>query len=241
MRGNYTIEQILERWEDIHEIENLMGRRSVYKLLAADQKEFDELWSRNDPCLGFNNGYYKGYDAVRGYARALSEYALIRADLAKQEYPEAFENKDASEIVGVGALHVEGVTTPLIELAEDRESAKGLFYVIGAQFDYGLSGWEACMSWGRLGVDFIKEDGKWKILHLVFAEDINAPLGAGWIDEKKPRAMHPIFGKLGDYKFPEPNVTRNVHERWHETRPLREFPSMPVPYDTFAGTFSYGV
>jgi len=241
MQSNYTTEQLLERWEDIHEVENLMGRRSVYRLLVRDQKEFDEMWSNKDPCLGFNYGYYKGYDAIKGYVDALSGYALMRADLAKKEYPEALGKKETQEIVGVGALHVEGITTPLIELASDRKTAKGLFYAMGAEFDYGPSGWEANMSWGRLGVDFIKEDGKWKIMHLVFAEDINTPLGATWAGKKERSSGHSVFGKPGEYKFPEPNVPLSVHERWHETRPLNKFPPMPAPYDTFADTFSYGV
>ena len=240
MHKEYTPEQLLERWEDIHEIENLMGRRSVYKLLVKDREEFDELWSKNDPCLGFNNGYYKGYDAVKGYAAALAGYALLRAELAGIARPDALGGKEAGEIVGAGALHVEGITTPLIELAEDRETAKGLFYAIGAEFDYGLAGWASNMSWGRLGVDFIKEGGKWKILHLVFAEDINTPLGTNWTGKKEPRAGRPLFSKLGEFKFPEPNVPLDVHERWHETRPLKEFPPMPVPYRTFSETFSYG-
>ena len=241
MRKTYTTQQLLERWEDIHEIENLMGRRSVYKLLVRDQKEFDEMWSKRDPCLGFNFGYYKGYDAVKGYVAALNEYALLRAGLAKKEYPGALGSKDACDLIGVGALHVEGITTPLIELAEDRKTAKGLFYAMGAEFDFGPSGREANMSWGRLGVDFTKEDGKWKIMHLVFAEDFNAPLGTGWADEKEQLSSHSVFGKLGEYKFPEPNIPQSVHERWHETRPLQAFPPMPVPYDTFADTFSYGI
>lgn len=241
MAKTYTTEQLADRWEDILAIRNLVGRRSWLTLLVKDQGVFDEMWSKNEPCLGFNSGYYKGYEAVSGYFSALRELGVKRAALAKKAYPDELGGKSAVELIGVGALHFNNVTTPLIELAGDRQTAKGLFYLMDSSIDYQASGREANMSWGRLGVDFIKEDGRWKIRHMVYAEDISAGMGTNWAVKQPEKAKDPIFGQLADFTFPEPTDPNPNYELWSEKRPIYVFPAMPEPYETFAETFSYGV
>ncbi len=237
----YTTEQLLERWEDVHEIENMMGRRAFFDLLVRDQQVFEEMWSHQDPCLGLNNGYYKGYDAVAGYFKGLHDLYLRRAELAKTAYPDELGGKAAEDLIGVGGLHFDNLTTPVIELAEDRQTAKGLWYMLGGQVDFGVSGRETEMCWGRIGVDFIKEDGAWKIWHMVIALDIDTPMGTSWAEPAPEKAADPVFGALADVKLPEPNVPRTVHELWHSRRQLKAFPPVPKAYKTFAETFSYGV
>lgn len=95
---------------------------------------------------------------------------------------------------------------------------------MGADFSIFASGPAAYNSWGRLSVDFIREDGEFKIWHMVFAEDIHALSGTSWAEP-----------------FPDPNDKANVHELWRAGRPLEAFPAVPVPYDSFGETFSYGV
>lgn len=241
MAKNYSTEQLADRWEDVHEISNLVGRRSWFTLLIKDEKIFNEMWSKNEPCLGFNHGYYKGYDAVAAYFAALRELYVKRASLAQKEFPDELGGRDAQELIGVGALHVNNVTTPLIELAEDGKTAKGLFYLMDSQVDYGASGRESVMSWGRLGIDFIKEDGQWKFWHMVYAEDINTEMGTNWAATQPEKGKHPVYGELADFKLPEPTHENPNHELWHEKRPLAPFPAMPLPYETFSETFSYGV
>jgi hypothetical protein len=237
----YTTEELLERWEDIHAIENLMGRRAFFKLLVRDQKVFVERWTKNDPCFGINDGYYKGYEAVAGYFQGLRDLAIHRAEFAKMYYREELGSRNVDDIIGVGALHVNNLTTPVIELAGDRRTAKGIWYVMDGEVDFGVTGWETCMSWGRLGVDFIKEEDGWKIWHMVYAEDINTPMGVSWAEPCPQAEPHPFFGMLAGVKIPEPSVKVKIHELWHEKRPLKPFPPVPEPYETFDETFSYGV
>ena len=57
------------------------------------------------------------------------------------------------------------MTTPIIEVAKDGETAKGLWLMYGAETmkkeDGKVSAYWAA---GQFAMDFIKEDGEWKIL-----------------------------------------------------------------------------
>jgi hypothetical protein len=62
--------------------------------------------------------------------------------------------------------------TPVIEVAGDGKTAKGIWYSIGLAVRGSVdengntsvgTGW----MWEKYGVDFIKEDGGWKIWHLI--------------------------------------------------------------------------
>jgi len=233
---NHT-EELLERWEAVHEIENLMGRRAAMLLTIQDDTLFETMWTRNEPCLGFNDGYYKGYEAVAGYFKARREYQLLRAKAAIQLNPE-LAGKTPEELLGVGALHGSNLTTPVIELAGDGKTAKGLWYVLDGEVDYGPAGYGTAHCLGRIGVDFIRAEGGWKIWHLVYAEDIRTPMGTSWTEETPEDTALP---ELAAFRFPEPNVPETVYERWHDRRQLKAFPPVPEPYETFGETFSYGV
>lgn len=243
MKRSFNTEELVSRWEDVREIENLMGRRTFYTMLGQNDKVWNEYWcgKEQDPCLGFNHGYYKGYDAVNGWFQALHGYIKLQTELVQKAFPEKLAHKAEDEAFNVGNLICRNITTPLIELAADGQTAKGLWYLMGADIGIGPSGPESRHSWGRVGVDFIKENGVWKIWHLVFAEDLNCPTGSSWGVHEEPVPADPRFAVLADYQFPEPNVPAQVHERFHEKRPLTAFPPLPERYGTFAETFSYGV
>ncbi|NTV91053.1 MAG: hypothetical protein HGA22_11955, partial [Clostridiales bacterium] len=65
----FTTEQLTDRWEHYQEIVNIIGKRSFYTLWRMDDTVFNELWCKKapEPSLGFNDGYYKGYEAIAGY------------------------------------------------------------------------------------------------------------------------------------------------------------------------------
>lgn len=237
----YTTEQLLERWEAVHEIENLMGRRAFLLMLVRDQRVFEELWSKNAPCLGVNAGYYQGQDAIAGYLAYLSDLQLARAEAAIAAHPEALDGKLPEDALGAGALHPNNLTTPVIELAGDMQTAKGLWYVMDTHVDFSQFGHDSMMSWGRVGVDFIREGGQWKIWHMIFAEDFYTTAGYDWTAPTPERTVLPEFAHLAHFKAPRPNVPQRVYELWHDRRQAKAFPAVPEPYETFADTFSYGV
>jgi len=234
------MEQQALRWKEIHEIENLMGRGAFLTLLIREQEAFARYWTKDNPCLGFNDGYYQGYEAVKGYFDALRDLSLVRAECARAAYPEELGGKSAEELLGVGAVHAPNLSTPLIELAGDMQTAKGLWYLLAGGVDFRERGWGSLMRWGRLGVDFVKEPDGWKIKNAVFAEDIRGPMGTDWIHPAPAAEADPRFRAAAEFQMPAPNVKIQVHQLWHSRRPLKAFPPVPLPYETFSETFSYG-
>ena len=46
---------------------------------------------------------------------------------------------------------------------------------------------------------------------------------------------------MGDFAYPEYTVKQEFRPLYSADRPVTLCPEIPQPYDTFAGTFSYGV
>lgn len=242
-KNQLTPEQQVTRWEHIREIENIMGKHTYYWIYCWSDKEWEDLWCKKapDPCMGFNNGYYKGYEAISGYYKACRDLMELRTKLVKEANPEEFGDKTTEEIFGVGSLDVDNMTTPIIELADDMKTAKGLWYYMRGNTNYEANGINTDHQWGWVGVDFVYEDGAWKIWHMVFAEDLKFRAGTTWVTPAEPMPVAPEYAAIGDFKFPEPNVPGSIYELWHNRRKVVDFPGLPAPYTTFADTFSYGV
>lgn len=226
-KPNFTADQQAQRWLDRRNIENLMGRRFSYKLLKQEDRELKELWCKKaaDPVLGFNDGCYKGYDAISGYFEALAKQADERVGYAKANY-EALADKADSELHGVGSLSPYTLTTPVIEIAADGQTAKGLWYIVGAASDIGKNGSEAAWYRGKLAADFVLEDGAWKIWHLLEISDVFCRAGTNWVGNELAAEDF----AAADTALPAKNAPAPAAK-----------PGVPVPYGSFDSTFSYGV
>lgn len=124
----YTALELVSRWEDIREIENIMGKRAFRGIFRQTREVWGNYWCRKvpDPCLGFNSGYYKGYDALEEFFKATDDLTALRSKLVQGAHPDKLANLYDEDIFGVGSLVAENITTPVIELAVDGETAKGL-------------------------------------------------------------------------------------------------------------------
>jgi hypothetical protein len=243
----YTTEQLTERWEAHNGITNLVGRLSFREILR-DTDAVLEQWCGESatPCLGFQHGYYKGRAAIEGYYGAIKERELAKAETAMKLHPAELAGKAAADVRGVGSLRALNFTTPVLELAGDGETAKGLWYIMGGEVDfYSEAGPAANNLWGRIGIDFMKENGSWKLWHVLCVTDIHAPMGGDWA---APPQGHDIPGDIpGEYEriaacaLPKPTVEREVYPVYSAGRRLLRFPRIPEAYESFAMTFSYGV
>ncbi|MFT3905656.1 MAG: nuclear transport factor 2 family protein [Steroidobacteraceae bacterium] len=72
-----------------------------------------------------------------------------------------------------GSLHVHSMLTPVIEVAADGQTAKGVWDSFGPNISSAseIGNW----LWVKYGVDFTKEDGVWKIWHLQVYALFNTP------------------------------------------------------------------
>ncbi len=217
--------------EDTTAIANIMGAFTFLNCYKQHKRQF-ENWSHNEPTITLNDGKYVGYEAVKAffvdYHEAQTRWAN---ETMRKLFPEELGGKSDEEIWAVGSNTVLNFTTPLIEVAFDGQTAKGMWYVYGSTTEVYSTGPKAAWNFGRCAVDFVKEDGVWKIWHMTMFTDIQCPVGGNWGKDK----MYPHEG----VEIPEPTVKEHYYTGYGEDFLSLVEPPLPEPYDTFANTFSY--
>jgi hypothetical protein len=209
----------IERLQAINEIQNLMSTFQ-YLHTAHKHKDVMALYAKKqkDVRINFaNQGYWEGFDAP--------QRAWAFLDRMTDNPPP-----------GMMAIHP--ITTPVIVVAGDGKTAKGVWIGTGisassmGRRDEGR-GPNAAWAWQKYGVDFIKEDGKWKFWHFhiyrIFRLDWDA---ARWEDQFKKDEptmiveIQPDGPSVDDFPY-LPTTTQVLA------------PIPPTPYETWEQTFSY--
>jgi hypothetical protein len=171
------------------------------------------------------------------------------------------EIKNVPENLGVGfGYEMNFLTTPVIEIAGDGKTAKGIWYspgvnIVGSVIEDGKTSMRGDWRMTKYGVDFVKEDGKWKIWNIRIYLDNTPP---GW-SYKNGQAVYeparaagagaPDGGATGGgaaHGHPG-SATRGItlkpnpdpYKVWSPTRAQKIQPGLPEPYYTFSETFSY--
>lgn len=233
---------LLERLEWRREIRNVMGNISHDYAVKQEAMVFERYWTKTkEPCLGINTGYYKGAAAVSGYYKALGEEIALTSQLIQKRFPKELGKKTAEEVYGVGMMTYLPFDTHVIEIADDGETAKGMWNVRGSYSYLTPSGPVSNWTYGWTAVDFIREDGQWRVLHMQMVYNIDHPCGVPFCGASRQYPPVEGFEEAGSFQMPEPNVPCTVMETFRPDRPYTRSPEVPVPYDTFANTFSYGI
>jgi hypothetical protein len=235
-------ELLVERWEHQREIKNLMGKYSNCLILNREAEMFDLFWSRqkDDVCLGFNDGFHLGASAIKGYYSARHERAALVASLLKRRFPERLQDKSKAELFGMGTFQVKPLSCPVIEVAGDFLSAKGLWFSLGACAEAHSYGPSSNWTWGFCAADFTRENGAWRLWHLQCLNDVDSRCGASWAEPMQELPELPEFAELKSFAMPAPNAKAQLRRLYSPDRPLMPPPRLPEAYDTFSETFSYG-
>lgn len=232
---NMTDEERIRRVWDVQEIKNVMGRHAYYHAYNMHEQEIDELWVQKPENMatasfGQNWGYQIGIALIREnyadknikiYQKDLDK--LCAADPTIENIP---ENR------GIGSMLMHQISTPYIEVARDGQSAQALWYSPG-QITMAHPGHvDALWMYERYGVDFLKEDGEWKIWHLFVGTDIMQPAGAD--RAKQPVEAEEGFG-VGNDGDPETDITLTyAFEAYTARYNYQLYPAIPEPYETFS-------
>jgi hypothetical protein len=129
------------------------------------------------------------------------------------------------------------LTTPIIEVAGDGQTAKGMWYSPGQVTEVSSDGKpSANWIWEKYGVDFVKEDGAWKIWHIHMYTDFFTQVGKSWTDET---ADAPMGVGQPPVAIPRPDKEEETYKVYSMTQVPQDAPRMPEPYYTFSETFSY--
>ena len=239
---DFTAMELLERLEWRREIRNVMGRVSHDYAVKQEAEIYDRYWSRSpEVCLGLNNGYYKGAEAVSGYYKALGEEIALSSELIAGMFPQELGDKTPEELKGVGMISYVPFESQIIELADDGKTAKGMWNVRGSTSSLTAAGPVARWIFGWAAVDFVLEGGEWKILNFLLLYNVDHACGTPLTGPDQVYEPVPEFAPMADFKLPAPNVPQVLMETFRPDRPKTVSPRAPEPYATFAETFSYGI
>lgn len=223
----FTDDERIRRVWDVLEIKNVMARHAYYHAYNQHQKELDEIWvkkpeNQKTASFGQNWGYQVGMDAIQKYygdQNIIDHQEDLKAMIEK--YPDI---EDKPENLGLGQMLIHQLSTPYIEVAADGQTAQGLWYSPGHVTVAHPDRVDAMWMYERYGVDFIKEDGEWKMWHMFVGTDWGLPAGSDVTKEPipepgdGPKAFMPMT-----YEF----------EAYTSRYNYMLYPAIPQPYDTF--------
>jgi hypothetical protein len=239
-KKDFTAEALLTRWEIRREVQNIMGKYSQ-SYCIKQEGALPQFWSkRDDISLGLNEGYYIGQDAVKGYYAAIEAETKLASKLIAARFPKKLEDKTEEELFGVGQVSYRPIDTAVVEVADDLQSAKGLWVVRGLVERVTTAGPVSFWDFSYWAVDFILEDGAWKILHMLDLHEVDSRQGINLTDTPEPLPEDPAFAEMATVSIPAPTRPCPLRETYGADRPFTPSPRVPEPYKTLAETFSYG-
>jgi hypothetical protein len=135
-----TAEMKAQRALDILEIANMASMHEYYHSALMHEAELDNVWSKRDDIAWKNNSdYYANRKAVYNF------------------YGEGVKKMDKT-----AALWYHMLATPVIVVAGDGQTAKAVWQSFGNVSGANMAQWTE----EKYSMDFIKENGIWKIWHL---------------------------------------------------------------------------
>lgn len=171
--------------------------------------------------------------------RVLSQFALDRSDVSVEFADEGrFVGRDAvmaivDQVVNrpsvPGAMVDVQLTTPIIEVADDLQSARALWWTAGAgALADGGGDPQAIWLWGMIAADFIPVGDEWKILHAHYFRYIKCDFHKGWVEDlsminRRQAPMHPLSSPTSYHNPYSPLTIRDG------------IPAAPRPYAHYEG------
>ena len=233
----------LQRSHDREEISNLMSRHQYLFAANLCGQIVDELWS-TDADIHLEEGasgvYIQFRDGVRDYYR--------------QRYGAGCEAKP-------GQMRMDAITTPMIEVAADGRTAKGVWMSFGTETEVFPAGTQSGIPsvdaqqpdaygnrhyahwvWKKYAADFLHEAGGWKIWHLHLYDIFRCPFEQNWVTYALARDGDDaaLDAKLRlDHGGITPERPTTFHWQYRPDTLVPFQPQLPEAYGTFADTFSY--
>lgn len=203
-----AVEKELARARDVQAIQNLMGAYTV-NWVPKNLHRQAAFYALDEPDVSVevgDRGVHVGPEAVQ------------------RLFAETFTNP-----VLDGVLLIHYLATPMIEVAADGRTARGVWRSPGieAVVSADESGRVAVWSFGAYSVDFIKKEDGWKIWHLHWYRQIKSSYDDAWVKDVSMAysGSAPAPG-LGPTTYHNPYTPETVQE---------SIPSCPEPYRTWDG------
>lgn len=207
MARELTLQEKIQRLHDIRQVQHVMSRYE-YLHAAGLQEQMADLFARKAAGVtsGNNNFVVVGAENVRNFMLSVGR---------------------GGPKPGTMNLHL--LTTPVIEVARDGQTAQGLWLSPGAESFIVEGKPDAHWTSIRIASDFIKEDEEWKLWHYHRFDVYEARYGESWVAEATGETAPPRLRKL-------PEGAKPSAHSWSYSRTTRvpNIPAPPEPYDTWS-------
>jgi hypothetical protein len=193
----------VQRLENTLAIQKLQSKYAHYLFTQHYDRIFEETYAQQaaDVSVEFSDsGVYRGPDSVR---------ALYEAFEATKDIP------------GFFILHM--TVNPYIEIAADGLSARSHWLSPGATGSNQSAGWV----WGPYYIDYVKENGEWRILHSNLAPVFRNSYDVSWAQAADNGTVRGVLAVEPD----EPSTLyRPYHEAKQQPDIFADHPALPEPY-----------
>jgi hypothetical protein len=249
-------QRALAMWE----VQKLMSKHEFLHAAIQNEYELEHLWVdasgpyAKSATFGSPAWVMNGLDTIkRAYGRATEDSKAKALEAVSKIDPNI---KNIPENLGAGSewvMHTS--TTPVIEVAGDGKTAKGVWFSPGMGLMPSIDGTSVKVRgtffWEKYGGDFVKEHGQWRIWHLQMAYDYTPGLDEH-MTENLGRQGEPAAASDGakgagreagermggalPEGFTKPKFS---YPAYNYDRVPTIYPKLPEPYYTFSETFSY--
>lgn len=228
-------EMVLHAW-DKEMIQNLVSRFTFYRSNGEGKRAIEELWVQEpehigDASFATNTGFYVGISEVYRHLvqepEALALETLHIFQTADEKYA------DAAPGLGLTAMH--SCTTPLLFISADGNYARYLCYDLGMTGKGSPDGSaESYFEFGLILIELVRENGAFKIWHMVEQHDFSIESGKNYNDINTViQGYDPGTRFYGD-----PTVKTEVYDNQYGWEYL--FYDMPRPFKTYDEDEGYG-
>jgi len=193
----------VQRLEDTIEIQSLQSKYIHYLFKQRFDRIVDECFAKNLPDVSVefsDSGVYRGLESVR---------ALYKSFEVTKTIP------------GFFILHM--AANPVIEIAQDGSAARSHWLSPGAAGSDRSAAW----IWGTFYVDYVKEDGRWRIAHSNLVPIFRNRYETSW-------AQAPDHGTVRGVLAAQPNEPPTLYRAYNEAKKecdiFAKHPKLPQPY-----------
>ena len=202
----HTVQELVarvQRLEDTIEIQTLQSKYIHYLFKQRFDRIVDECFPKNLPDVSVefsDSGVYRGLESVR---------ALYRSFEVTKTIP------------GFFILHM--TVNPVIEIAKDGLSARSHWLSPGAAGSDKSAAW----IWGTFYVDYVKEDGRWRIAHSNLVPLFRNRYETSW-------AQATDHGTVRGVLAAQPDEPSTLYKPYNEAKKqcdiFAKHPKLPQPY-----------
>lgn len=209
----------VERALALDAVQNLIGRYGFYHLanMFADER-YAGLFANGDPGLKIqlsSRGIWEGPDAAK---RMLHSY------------------DELTQSARAGGMSFHPAASPVIEVAGDGETARGVWLSPGAEG--GVVGGQAQAAWVfvKYCADFKKVNGEWRIWHMLAHGVLVTPYDKPWTEGQRPAL--PPKEAAAVQQLPPDRPSNPPSDLYTTHTEQKLVPEPPLPYETWDDAMS---